>query len=157
MGAVQLQFDFMECYKKKYIAPDYIKFYTIYQYNRNKFKKLLRKEVARLKPKSDEEFKEIQNRILIKCYIRDEKGRRKRDTDEKHIFRYRALETILNSLYNKLGPRAEEEICSCFFYAQEIIIYPDEQQAEIKDSWNLPVSERIKIHIRLLRRLRHEI
>lgn len=152
----QLQFEFMELFKKKYIAPDYIKFYTIYQYDRIKFKKLLRKEIARLKPKSDEEFKEIQNRILIKCYIRDENGKRKRDTDEKHIFRYRSLENILNSLYDKLGPRADNEVCSCFFDAQEIMIYPDEEQAEIKDSWKLPVSERVKIHIRLLREMKNE-
>lgn len=153
----QLQFEFMELFKRKYIAPDYIKFYTVYQYDRIKFKKLLRKEIARLKPKSDEEFKEIQNRILIECYIRDENGKRKRDTDEKHIFRYRSLENILNYLYNKLGPRADENVCSCFFDAKEIILYPDEEQAEIKGTERLPVFERIKIHIRLLRKVNTKV
>ena len=94
-----------------------------------------------------------QKKILEQCYIRDENGKKKRDTDEKHIFRYMALEKILEELFIKLGPRASDNVCSCFFDAKEIMIYPDEQQAEIKDSWNLPVSERVKIHIRLLREL----
>lgn len=140
----QLQFEFMELFKKKYIAPDYIKFYTIYQYDRIKFKKLLRKEIARLKPKSDEEFKEIQNRILIKCYIRDENGKRKRDTDEKHIFRYRSLQSIFEKLYS-LGRQIGDY--------PNLLFFDDEQQAEIKGTWNLPVSERVKIHIRLLKEL----
>lgn len=150
---IQLKFDFSKCFETKYVPPDYIKFYTIYQYDRNKFKNILRNEVKKNPPKNDDEFKELQKKILEQCYIRDEKGKKKRDTDEKHIFRYMALEKILESLFIKLGSRASDNVCSCFFDAKEIMIYPDEKQAEIKGSWKLPVSERVKIHIRLLREL----
>ena len=139
----QLTFSFMRDYCS-YIPPDYIKFYTVYQYDRIKFKKLLRKEVKKLKPKSEKEFKEMQDRILIRCYIRDSKGRRKRDTDEKHIYRYRVLDKIYEQLYN-LGCRARDYSCLVFF--------DDEKQAMIKGTEDLPVFERVKIHIRLLRRL----
>lgn len=178
---IQLKFDFSKCFETKYVPPDYIKFYTIYQYDRNKFKNILRNEVKKNPPKNDDEFKELQKKILEQCYIRDEKGKKKRDTDEKHIFRYMALEKILESLFIKLGPRASDNVCSCFFEcgagakdkideilakhydgdvgrspsgALEIILYPDEKQAEIKGSWKLPVSERVKIHIRLLRKVK---
>ena len=146
MEEEQLQFEFMKLYKKnyKYVPPDYIKFYSCYQYDRIKFKKLLRKEVKRLKPKSDEEFKEIQNKILLKCYIRDENGKRKRDTDEKHIFRYRSLQSIFEKLYS-LGRQIGNY--------PNLLFFDDEQQAEIKGTWNLPVFERVKIHIRLLKEL----
>ena len=144
MGAQQLQFDFMGIYKKRYVAPDYIKFYTVYQYDRIKFKKLLRKEVKRLKPKSDEEFKEIQNRILIRCYIRDELGKRKRDTDEKHIFRYKALDKILSEIYSRTRQVGNNS---------DLLFFDDEKQAELKNTWFLPVFERVKIHIRLLKEL----
>ena len=141
----QLQFSFMKLFNNKYTAPDYIKFYSVYQYDRIKFKKLLRKEVAKLKPKSNEEFKEIQNRILIKCYIRDENGERKRDTDEKHIFRYKSLQAIFSTLYS-LSQRVGKH--------PDLLYFDDEMQAEIKNTWYLPVSERVKIHIRLLRELK---
>lgn len=146
MEAEQLQFGFMELFKRKYTAPDYIKFYTVYQYDRIKFKKLLRKEVKRLKPKSDEEFKEIQNKILLKCYIRDENGKRKKDTDEKHIFRYKSLQCIFGKLYG-LGKQVGRN--------SDLLYFDDEMQAEIKGTWNLPVSERVKIHIRLLRKAKN--
>lgn len=141
----QLQFNFMREFNKKYIPPDYIKFYTIYQYDRIKFKKLLRKEVAKLKPKNDDEFKNIQKGILIKCYIRDEKGNKKRDTDEKHIFRYATLEKIFEIIYLS---------CKQVGNYPGLLFYDDEMQAEIKNTWNLPVFERVKIHIRLLREIK---
>lgn len=144
MEAEQLQFSFMGLFKKEYTPPDYIKFYTVYQYDRIKFKKLLRKEVKRLKPKSDEEFKEIQNKILLKCYIRDENGKRKKDTDEKHIFRYKSLQCIYEKLY-RLGKQIGDY--------PNLLFFDDEQQAEIKGTWKLPVFERVKIHIRLLKKL----
>lgn len=144
----QLQFSFMRAYDRKYIPPDYMKFYSVYQYDRIKFKKLLRKEIQKLKPKNDEEFKEIQNKILLKCYIRDEKGKIKKDTDEKHIFRYKALDKILSKIYN-LARKTGEQVGK----DSDLLFFDDEQQAEIKGTWNLPVFERVKIHIRLLREL----
>jgi len=147
----QLQFNFMREFNKKYIPPDYIKFYTIYQYDRIKFKKLLRKEIAKLKPKNDEEFKQIQKRILNKCYLRDENGNKKRDTDERHIFRYTVLEKIFEKIY-LFHVKSADLFGTPFFDA--INYYDDEKQAEIKNTWNLPVFERVKIHIRLLREIR---
>jgi len=148
----QLQFSFMKLFESKYVPPDYIKFYTIYQYDRIKFKKLLRKEIARLKPKSDEEFKEIQNRILIKCYIRDDKGHKKRDTDEKHIFRYRAMQNIFEQLY-KLVKQVGIKSDLSFFGA--INLYDEDEQAEIEGTKDLPVLERVKIHIKAIREIKN--
>ena len=136
-----------------YVPPDYMKFYTVYQYDRFKFKDKLRAAVKKKKPKNEKEFKELQDRILLKCYIRDEKGKRKRDTDEKHIFRYKALENIYSELYDRLGQRAEN-IGSLFFGAKEIILYPEDEQAEIKNTWNLPVLERVKMHIELIKEIK---
>lgn len=130
----------------RYKIPTYIKFYSIYQYDRLMFRELLN-EWLRSKEginRTPETLKKEQRRILDICYVRDEKGKPLRDCDEKHIYRYATLQKICETLYN-LGQEARNIPCLYFF--------DDEKQAEVKDTWHLPIYKRVKIHIEVLRRI----
>lgn len=146
-------FNVPETKRVRYAVPTYIKFYSIYQYDRNKFTELLKIWLATEEGKTRtlETLKAKQEEILNLCYQRAIDGSKLRDSDEVNIFRYNTLENVYNLVYNELGvnPFIEES------YKQDgLAIYPDEQQAEIIGTWQLPIKQRVIIHIRLLRLLR---
>lgn len=168
-----------------YEVPTYEKFYSIYRYDDAKFRELLNKWLLTEEGENRtyKSLREKQEEILEECYIRDEFGRKK-DGDEKHIFRYSALnyepkynakdyrakaglyQRIYEELqYRKLislltvqertghtyAPAYVETKCYEF---DNLMIHPDEKQAEIKGTWQLPLGQRVKIHLRLLRFLK---
>lgn len=131
----------------RYKIPTYIKFYSIYQYDRLLFRELMNKWLASKEGKNRtlKSLRETQNRILDVCYVRDEEGKPLRDCDEKHIYRYATLQKICEKIYNLGHNKAGNYSCLVFF--------DDEQQAQIKGTDRLPVSQRVKIHIKLLREI----
>lgn len=148
----------------RYTPPDYAKFYTIYQYDRENFKKELRSEIEKrqadysTKIKNEDEFLKIQNAILEKWFLKDEQGLKLRDSDEVHIFRIKTLHKIHELIFSYTGIMP---INSPYYYEglkvikkDGLLIYPKESQAEIEGTWQGSIKERLKIHIKLLRLLR---
>jgi hypothetical protein len=156
----------------RYEIPTYIKFYTIYQYDREKFTKLLKiwLNTDEGKNRTLETLKAKQDEILELCYKRDENGNKLRDSDENHIFRYPTLAKIYKLIYNQIGANPfntfyEQDglIVSRDVYTKEDYEYQGKTykgqkfvnvSASIKGTDNLPIKIRVIIHIRLLRLLR---
>lgn len=156
----------------RYEVPTYIKFYSIYQYDRFKFTELLKiwLETDEGKNRTLESLKAKQDEILELCYVRDKDGHLLRDSDENHIFRYPTLAKIYNLIYNLIGANPFVEsyeqdglIVSRDVYTKEDYEYQGKMykgqefvnvSASIKGTDNLPIKQRVIIHIRLLRLLR---
>lgn len=69
--------------------------------------------------------------------------------DEKHIFRYKTLDRLYSAIYERLHIKYTES--KKVFVNRLLVVYPDERQAEVLNSWRLPIKERVKIHIKVLR------
>lgn len=143
------------CKKRiRFKVPTYKKFYSIWQYDRYKFRELLN---IHLKNPSTSPYIN-QWEILDECFVRDKKGLKLRDCDEKHIFRAGVLERIYEKIFDYTGvmflenPGAYES----FKVIKEngLNIYPAEGQAEIAGSWQGSIEQRLRLHIKLLRLLR---
>ena len=139
----------------RYDVPTYIKFYSIYQYDRLKFRELMNNwlKTPEGKNRTYETLKATQNKILDICYVRDENEKPLRDCDEKHIFRHSILQRLHEQIYAELGlnPFAEHP-----YEVSGLIVYPEEKQAELKDTWNMSLLDRVKAHIKVLRKLREK-
>ena len=138
----------------RYEVPTYIKFYSLYQYDREKFRQLINEwlETKEGKNRTLQTLETKQNEILEKCFIRDKFGNKLLDSDEKHIYRYQTLGRITEQIYNYVK----------IYYMQNGIqqidglsVFPEDAQAELTSTlWGTPIKKRIKLHIRLLRLLR---
>lgn len=160
---------------EKELPPSYLKFYPIWQYDRLKFRKLLNVwlDSPEGKSRTQKSLEEKQAEILEKCYKKDKLGRL-RDSDEKHIFRYRTLHKIYKEIYKWSGVNPFLKGKSEF---EGLVVWRDEYTKEkylykgqefngqnfidygacIVGCENLTVYKRVKIHIRLLRLLRQKI
>lgn len=155
--SAQLTLDLGIVAKKRirYDVPNYLNFYSLYQYDRNKFRELLRKwlKTDEGKNRTLKTLQAKQDEILEQCYIRDENGNKLRDSDEKHIFRYRTLFDIQRAIYDKI--QWEFINTGSIFIVDDINLDYDDKTAEIKGTeWGMSIKNRIKKHIRLLRLLR---
>lgn len=155
--SVQLTLDLGIVAKKRirYEVPNYLNFYSLYQYDRNKFRELLRDwlKTDEGKNRTFETLQAKQNEILEKCFIRDENGNKLKDSDEKHIYRYKTLFEIQRAIYEKI--QWEFIHTGSIFIIDEISLDYDDQTAEIKGTeWKMSVKDRVTKHIRLLRLLR---
>lgn len=154
--SVQLTLNLGYSYKKRvrYEVPKCLNFYTLYQYDRKKFRTLLNSWLKSEdgKNRTSKSLQIKQNEILEKCFIRDDNGNKLRDSDEKHIFRYRTLHKIYEKIYNevKLQFLKNGKIYSVDGFTNSV----EEHQAWIDKTDNLSIKDRIVIHIRLLRLLR---
>jgi hypothetical protein len=74
------------------------------------------------------------------------------DGDERHIFRIKTLHKLYSMLYGYSGVNVFEQ-----FERKDLnglTIWGEERQAEIQNTSYLPLRDRVKIHIKLLRLLR---
>ena len=156
----------------RYEVPTYIKFYSIYQYDREKFTKLLKiwLETDEGKNRTLETLKAKQSEILELCYKRDENGNKLRDSDEQYVKWVKPLTTIYELIYNQIGAnpfidnyeqdglRVIRDIYTEEEYEYQGKTYKGQKfvnvSASIKGTDNLPIKQRVIIHIRLLRLLR---
>lgn len=133
----------------RYKIPTYKKFYSVIRYDREKFRKLLNLQLKGYlctKPLT-------QSEILEQCYIRDPVSNAViYDSDEHHIFRYGTLQNIYEKIYNYLDVNIFDY--STFKPIKNLNVYHDEKQAEISNTWDLPLFKRVKIHIKLLKYLK---
>ncbi len=147
----------VEASKKKrvrYKTPTYKKFYSIWQYDRDKFRQYLNWQLKGYKcviPKTQKEIIDI-------CYIKDNKGLKLRDCDEKHIFRAGALQRVYEKVFDYTGVMFIETSDAHESYKtikkDGLNIYPCEGQAELEGTWQESIENRLKLHIKLLRLLR---
>lgn len=128
----------------RYKVPTYLKFYSVFQYDRIKFRLLMNDWLLsdEGKNRTIETLKCKQNEILEMCFVRDEKGIKIRDSDEAHIFRIKTLHKIYEAVYLKAKQTKKTD---------DLIIDDEEKQAELKDTWQMSIKERIKVHIKYLR------
>ena len=142
----------------RYQIPYYKKVYTVYQYRRNTYSKIF-KQIQALALKYDHNifYRTSAYRVLDLCYKLDSNGKRQHLGDEKHIFRYPALESVLNMIADcllrkyQLLPRAD--VLHYLFKRTGIIIYNDneEMQAELYQTIRKPIGMRLKANIMLLK------
>lgn len=139
----------------RYDIPTYEKFYSIYQYDRIKFRELMNAwlKTDEGKHRTLETLRQTQESILNQCYILDSNGKPKRDCDEKHIFRVSFLQKLHEQIFQEI---MFKRMSGKLLKGDIVIIHDEEQQAEIKDSWQMSIKDRIKVHIKLLRKLRKE-
>lgn len=72
--------------------------------------------------------------------------------DEKHILRIETLHKLYSMIYGYCNINLFEQ-----FERKDIdglTIWGEDKQAEISNTWNLPLKDRVKLHLRLLRYLR---
>ena len=139
----------------RYDVPNYLNFYSLYQYDRDKFRELLREWLKTPDGinRTLETLKQKQDEILEQCYILDENGKKLRDSDEKHIYRYKTLFDIQRAIYDKIQWEFIHK--GSIFIIDDMNLDYDDQTAEIKGTeWKMSIKDRIIIHIRLLRLLR---
>ena len=155
--SVQLSLDLGIIAKKRirYDVPNYLNFYTLYQYDRDKFRQLLRewlKTPAGIN-RTLQTLEKKQNEILEMCYIRDVNGNKLKDSDEKHIYRYQTLHKIMRNIYHCIKMEFLQK--GTIFIVDDINLDYDDETAEIKGAeWGMSIKDRVIIHIRLLRLLR---
>ena len=150
-------------FRVRYSVPTYEKFYSIWQYDRSKFRELLNEWL-----KSDEgknrtldSLRKKQAEILEECWILDENNNKKRDCDEPHIFRYQTLQKILECIaYTLINNYNIQNIDSVKYLLKRtnIMIYKPieglKPQAEILHTILDDIKTRILIHLRLLKYLK---
>lgn len=139
----------------RYDIPTYEKFYSIYQYDRVKFRELMNDwlKTSEGQHRTLETLRQIQESILNKCYILDSNGKPKRDCDEKHIFRVSFLQKLHKQIFQEI---MFKRMSGKLLKGEFILMHYEDEQAEIKDSWQMSIKDRIKVHIKLLRKLRTE-
>jgi hypothetical protein len=129
----------------RYAVPTYIKFYSLYQYDRLLFTKLM-KEWLQTPEGINRTYQDLinkQNEILEKCYKRDKDGKKLKDSDEPHIYRIQTLHKIYSQLYGYMRFLHKGEA--------EIIMYYDEEEAKLNiNDLKMPIKKRVIIHLRLL-------
>lgn len=124
------------------------------------------------KDRTKETLKLKQKEVLNECYVRDENNEPIRDCDEKYILSVHRLHhepqhTAFESKSNKgiheliYDELLQQSLINIFQENQEInfkgiIIktYKECHQAEIKDSWQFPIKDRIIMHTKLLKELK---
>ena len=144
--SVQLTLDLGIVAKKRirYDVPKRLNFYTLYQYDRDKFRKLLEEwlKTDEGKNRTLETLRAKQDEILEQCFIRDENDHKLRDSDEKHIYRYITLHKILREIYDKI--QWEFINSGSIFIVDDINLDYDDKTAEIKGTeWGMSIKDRV--------------
>lgn len=155
--SVQLTLDLGIVAKKRirYDVPNYLNFYSLYQYDRDKFRELLREwlQTDEGKNRTLETLQAKQDEILEECFIRDMRGNKLKDSDEKHIYRYRTLFDIQRAIYDKI--QWEFINSGSIFIVDDVNLHYEDKMAEIKGTeWGMSIKDRVILHIKLLRLLR---
>ena len=168
-------------------VPEYVKFYTIYQYDREKYKNLMKEWLDTPSGECRTIFSLYRNHkeILDKSCLRDENNKKLRDCDEKHIFRmsslhyepeysaddkkrtpalhsllYAELQSIgaipIFSLMDRIGHTiAPTNFEPKAYELDGMMIHPSEKQVEVKNTWFLPIKDRVIVHKKLLQMFRN--
>ena len=142
----------------RYSIPNYKKVYSVFQYDVPEYKKIFKK-IHNLAMKYDENIfrRTSAYNVLERCYIRDEQGNKNHLGDEKHIFRYKVLQAICKEIadYILIAYEILPETLEYMYNRTHLYLaYSKEySQAEILETFDLPIKTRLQMHIALLREL----
>lgn len=143
-----------------YEFPTYKKVYSVYQFDWNKYTRFWRTLRYRA-------YKILNTRgmvpaqrywdsinpytIIKRCFILDELGRPKHLGDERHIYRIDSLHRIHHKIYDY----CEKEALQTYGVSKQygLICHIEDEQAELENTWQLPIKQRLKLHIQVLRNL----
>ena len=180
----QLSFDIFNSYvavksEKEEEQPQWDKFYALYAFDEIKYHKLLE---GYIKDNNLKGIYDIDKQLLAdykeQCYVLNEYGEKKPLGDEKHIFKYKLLQKLYEEIAKYVSyPLSLED---SIFKQDGLIVYIshfkkgqykwfdiDKRkentftgrkfniiQAEIENTWDLPIKDRVLLHIKLLRLLK---
>lgn len=167
----------------KFEFPDYQKRYSVYAYDHTKFVKKYKKikKLAQDEGNPDIYWSVNPYDIIEQCIIRNKDGTKKHLNDEKHIFRLKTLHRVYELLAQEvLKGQQLIPFDGCFIDLHKVRVtlnkYDDEiyehkkvrggfgkyrgerfivVNAELQGSEMLPIYQRLKIHLNLLRELRN--
>lgn len=139
--------------------PTYLKFYTLYQYDRQKFRIMLNEWLESEEGKNRTIYTLLakQKEILNECYIRGSDNEPLKDSDEKYILSEKRLQKVHALIYEKLLSIGAIKLLHSDkkpYELKNLMIYPEYQQAELKGTWDLSLKDRILIHYKLLWKLK---
>lgn len=143
-----------------YEFPTYKKVYSVYQFDWNKYTRFwrtLRHRAYNILNTSGitlaQHYWDSINPYLIisRCFILDELGRPKHLGDERHIYRIDSLCRIHHKIYDY----CEKEALQTYGVSKQygLICHIEDEQAELENTWFLPIKQRVKLHIQVLRNL----
>lgn len=146
--------------RKHFIFPTYKKFYSVYQFNWEEYAKRfskIRKRAYSLyygaSPKKAFKYWHDHNphKIAKDYYILNEIGEPKHLGDERHIYRMLVLQEIHSRIYDF----CEKEALQTYGVSKQygLICHIEDNQAELENTWQLPIKQRLKLHIQVLRNL----
>lgn len=147
--------------RERALVPSYRKVYSVYQYDREKFARIYKKlQAVSIRLNNPKIYYRVNPyKILSRCYVLDEEGYKQSLGDERHIFRYKVLQSIFNEIGQYLIIAYEllpnEDVIKYLFKRTNLILYESENsyQAELYETIDEPIKTRIKTHITLLRGL----
>ncbi|MCM1003598.1 MAG: hypothetical protein NC408_04580 [Candidatus Gastranaerophilales bacterium] len=143
-----------------YDIPTYKKVYSVYQFDWNRYVRFFRTLRFRAYKTLDNKGLESAQRywdkinpyeIINRCIILDGLGKPKHLGDEHHIYRIDSLRQIHHKIYDY----CEKEALQQFGVSKQhgLICHIEDQQAELANTWHLPIKQRLKLHIQVLRNL----
>ncbi len=143
-----------------YTLPAFKKIYSVYQYDITKYNSIWKKvrDLA-FKYGHDIYYRTNPYRVLKLCYVRDEEGNLVHLSDEKHIYRYKALHRICalvaQTLTKKYGLDMDDRTIRYLKLKTGIVYFPDEVEptAEHEEAMKMCLRDRVKVAIRLYRLL----
>ena len=143
----------------RYSIPCYKKVYSVYAYNRRKYGRIY-KRLQGLAYRYDKSiFYRVNPYNVLKLCYAYKKGKLQHLGDERHIYRYRALECVLTQLAQVIKEKYNLLLSSdvlYYLYKRTGIAYyydAEEPQAEYMPASRKNISIRLKANIRLLRRI----
>lgn len=145
----------------RYLIPTYKKVYSAYKYDRKKYMEIWGK-LRNLAIKYNNPcifFRVCAYSVLKHCYLK-KNGALQSLGDIKHIFRYSTLQDVFKMLADEIfNYQMTLNLGEWRIIKNGIVVYLDSDgnQAEIDGTQNMPIGERLKIHIRLLRLLRQGV
>ena len=144
----------------RYKIPNYKKVYSVYVYDREKYYRIYKKLHAVATERDENIYKRVNPyRVLQLCYVYKE-GCLQRLGDERHIFRYKALDSVLSLIAQELISRydisTEPAVLYYLYRRTGIALFSEgnEMQAEYMPASREGIGIRLKTNIELLRQLR---
>lgn len=144
----------------RYKIPSYRKVYSLYVYNRAKYGKIYKRLQKLALQYNDNIFYRVNPyNVLRLCYVYKE-GHLQHLGDERHIYRYNALEGVLTELAQEIQKQynlmLRNDVLLYLYKRTGIVFYNEgeDAQAEYMPVYERGIYTRLRTNIRLLRLIR---
>lgn len=143
-----------------YKIPKYKKIYSVWQYNKPKYNKIYgRLQKLAIKYNNKNIYYKVNPYDVLRICAVYKNQHIVRLKDQRHIYRYSALQKISEAIAKELRKSHNLFVCADvlkYLYKKTFIFYDDAEtpQAEYMPAVTLPLKDRIKANIQVLRLLR---